>query len=120
MSPARRPEVHRLGGDRQRARRRIWKADPLAGPLGVRLSQNIFTGMIAAPLLIAQGTPDEAVPCASQEEYVVARRAVGQQIDFRRYPGLGHMPLVQPNSRFITELLEWTTDRLADRRSVRS
>jgi alpha-beta hydrolase superfamily lysophospholipase len=91
----------------------IFERAPDTGPLGARLAQNEANGFIKVPLLIAQGKADELVPAAMQDEYVAARRAQGQNVDYRRFDGLTHLSLMQPRSPFIPELIEWTRARFA-------
>lgn len=89
----------------------IFLKDPTTGPLGRRLEQNTPAGPIAVPVLIAQGEADDLVPPEIQKRYVAARCAAGQAIDFRTYPGLGHISLVAPGSPLAQELITWTRDR---------
>jgi pimeloyl-ACP methyl ester carboxylesterase len=91
----------------------IFQRAPDVGPLGERLAQNEADGAINVPLLIAQGKADELVPPAMQDDFVAARRAQGQDIDYRCFDGLTHLSLVQPRSPFIPELIEWTRARFA-------
>lgn len=86
---------------------------PATGPLGQRLLENIPTGRIEAPLLLAQGTADALVIPAEQQRFVTGRCDDGQQLDYRTYAGLDHVGLVlNPDSALIPDLLAWTQDRL--------
>jgi uncharacterized membrane protein HdeD (DUF308 family) len=85
------------------------------GALHDRLEQNIPTGPIEAPLLLAQGAADSLVIPAAQDDYVAARCASGQDVDYRKYEGRDHVPLVQADSPLIPELIQWTHDRLDGR-----
>ena len=49
---------------------------------------------------------------APQDAFVEARCAEGQQVDYRVYEGRDHVPLVEPDSPAIPELVEWTQARL--------
>jgi alpha-beta hydrolase superfamily lysophospholipase len=91
----------------------VFRGDLASGPLLERLQQNIPTGAIEAPLLLAQGEADQLVLPQVQADYVAERCAAGQPIDFRTYPGLDHVPLVEADSPLIDELVVWTQDRLA-------
>jgi pimeloyl-ACP methyl ester carboxylesterase len=91
----------------------IWNDDPNRGAFAARLQQNIPSGRIAAPLLIGQGGADSLVVPSAQDAYVKARCDAGQQVDYRTYAGRDHVPLVEPDSPAIPELVQWTKDRLA-------
>ena len=92
----------------------VWAhADPFTGAFGDRLTQNVPSGPIAAPLLVAQGTADSVVVASSQDEYVAARCAAGYAVDHRTYDGLDHVALVEAGSPLVPDLLAWTRDRLA-------
>lgn len=90
----------------------IWSSDPTTGALGARLSENIPTGAVEAPLLIGQGLADELITPEMQARYVAGRCASGQAVDFRTYPGRDHLSLVAADSPAVEELLAWTTQRL--------
>jgi pimeloyl-ACP methyl ester carboxylesterase len=91
----------------------IWTGDPARGTLGERLRENVPTGRIEAPLLIGQGSADSLVVPSAQRAYVEQRCAAGQAVDYRVYPGLDHLALVDAESPAIAELLDWTRARLA-------
>jgi uncharacterized membrane protein HdeD (DUF308 family)/acetyl esterase/lipase len=91
----------------------MWNGDPNRDAFAARLRHNIPTGPIPAPLLLGQGAADQLVVPAAQDAYVAERCAAGQQVDYRTYPGRDHVPLVEPDSPAITDLIEWTTQRLA-------
>lgn len=78
-----------------------------------RLEENVPTGRIEVPLLIAQGEADSLVVLPLQDAYVADRCAAGQAIDYRTYPGLNHVPLVEADSPLIPELIDWINARLA-------
>lgn len=84
-----------------------------SGTLAERLAENVPTGPIAAPVLIAQGDEDGLVLRQAQDAYVERLCASGQAVEYRTYPGLDHVPLVQADSPLIPYLFSWTTDRLA-------
>jgi uncharacterized membrane protein HdeD (DUF308 family) len=91
----------------------LWTTDPTTGPLGERLAENVPTGPVAAPLLVAQGASDTLILPTAQEAYVGARCAAGQPVDFRVYPGRDHVGLVQADSPLAPDLVRWTEARLA-------
>ncbi len=92
--------------------RPIFAQDPTTGPLGERLSANVPTGPVPAPLLLAQGGADSLITAADQAGYVTALCASGQDVDHRVYPGRDHLGLVAPDSPLIEELVTWTAQRL--------
>ena len=92
----------------------VWAhADPFTGAFGDRLAQNVPSGPIAAPLLVAQGSADSIVVASSQDEYVAARCADGYPVDHRAYDGLDHVALVEADSPLVPDLVAWTRDRFA-------
>lgn len=93
----------------------IWNGDPSRGTLAARLQENVPNGRITAPLLLGQGGADQLVVPSAQDAYVQARCAAGQQVDYRTYVGRDHVPLVEPDSPAVSDLVAWTKDRLAGR-----
>nr|WP_179492382.1 lipase family protein [Microbacterium immunditiarum] len=91
----------------------ILASDPTSGPLGARLAANTPPADVAVPLLIGQGAADRLILRETQDAYVDGLCAAGRQVDYRVYEGRDHVPLVQPDSPLIPELLEWTRSRLA-------
>ena len=91
----------------------LWTTDPTSGPLGERLAENVPTGPVAAPLLVAQGAADTLILPTAQEAYVGARCAAGQPVDYRTYAGRDHVGLVQADSPLAPDLVRWTEARLA-------
>jgi pimeloyl-ACP methyl ester carboxylesterase len=91
----------------------IFSTDLATGPLLSRFEENVPTAPIEAPLLLAQGASDQLVLPSVQADYVAARCADGQDVDYRTYEGLDHVPLVEAGSPLLPELLAWTRDRLA-------
>jgi pimeloyl-ACP methyl ester carboxylesterase len=89
----------------------IFATDPTSGPLGKRLEENIPTGPIAAPVMIAQGSIDELVLPDVQDDFVKKRCADGRVVDYRVYNGEDHLSLVADDSPLKSELLTWTKDR---------
>ena len=94
----------------------VWEhADPYTGAFGERLDENVPSGPIAAPLLVAQGTADSIVVASSQDEYVDERCTAGYAVDHRSYAGLDHVDLVEADSPLVPDLLAWTHERFAGR-----
>lgn len=91
----------------------VWTGDPDRGAFHDRLVANIPSGEIDAPLLLSQGEADPLVVPGAQAEYVDARCAAGYSVDYRTYPGLGHVPLVEPESPAVADAIAWTQARLA-------
>ena len=86
--------------------------DPVMdGPLGQTLRDNSPTGPWPAPVLIAQGLADPLVKPAMQQDWVQARCAAGEKLDYRTYPGLDHNGLVAADSPLTPQLVSWTLDR---------
>lgn len=83
----------------------------LDGDLGATLRENSPTGPWPAPVLVAQGLADPLIKPAVQQEWVDARCAAGEPIDYRTYPGLNHMTLVAADSPLTPQLVEWTLER---------
>ncbi len=91
----------------------IFSGDPATGATGSRLAENVPSGRIDVPLLVAQGESDELITPTVQSAYVGARCRNGGAVDYRLYPGLGHLDLVADDSPLVPELLEWTRARFA-------
>lgn len=93
--------------------RPIWDRDPTTGPFGRRLAENVPTGTVEAPLLIAQGEADTLITPEAQEAYVSDRCTESQQVDYRTYADRDHLSLVAEGSPAVLDLLAWTRERLA-------
>ncbi len=91
----------------------LFSGDLTSGTAGARLAENTPAAPIEAPLLIAQGLGDALVSAEVQAGYVAARCQAGQQLEYRTYPGLDHVPLVEADSPLIPDLVSWTQARLA-------
>lgn len=91
------------------------RRDPLTGPLGERLTQNNATGVIPAPLFVAQGSVDPLVLPGTQTAYLLRRCAQSGNgpLLYRSYPGLDHGTVVAPSSAMVPEVVAWTRDRFA-------
>lgn len=91
----------------------VWSGDPKHGAFAARLRENVPTGPVTAPLLLAQGAADDLVTPAAQDAYVAERCAAGQALDHRSYPGRDHLSLVAADSPAMADLLTWTEERFA-------
>jgi uncharacterized membrane protein HdeD (DUF308 family)/alpha-beta hydrolase superfamily lysophospholipase len=89
----------------------IWNGDPMDGPMGPYLEQNVPLDPIDVPLFIGQGLADQLIHPDAQAGYVQERCAMGTSLEYRTYAGLDHMPLVEEGSALVPELMQWTQDR---------
>jgi hypothetical protein len=89
----------------------VFSRDLASGPLLQRLEENVPTLPIEAPVLLAQGGADGLIVPTMQDNYVTSRCAAGQPIDYRTYPGLDHIPLVEADSPLLPDLFAWTEAR---------
>lgn len=97
---------------------RTWKALPATGALAARLNENRAAGEILAPVLITQGSADQVVPQALTDAEVDLRCQANQALDYRIYPGLGHVTPASSDSPQFADLMAWTADRFAGRSAV--
>lgn len=91
----------------------ILAVDPTTGPLGVRLEENRPPVAPDVPVLLGHGTTDEIIGLDMQRDFAQQVCDAGAPLDFREYPGLGHLALVEAGSPAIADAFVWTTDRLA-------
>jgi uncharacterized membrane protein HdeD (DUF308 family)/acetyl esterase/lipase len=91
----------------------IYDRDPLSGPFGERLNENIPTKTIDPPVFIAQGATDVLVFPDIQESYATERCEAGQKLEYKLYEELDHVGVVGEGSPFRSDALNWTNDRLA-------
>ncbi len=90
----------------------LWTTDPTDGALGERLAENVPTGAVEAPLLVAQGRRTRWSSRARRTR-TWGRCAAGQPVDYRTYEGRDHVGLVQADSPLAPDLVRWTEARLA-------
>lgn len=83
----------------------------LDGAFGDLLKQQEPVGPFPAPLLVAQGEADTLVKPQLQRDWVAARCSSGTEVDYREFPGLGHVDLVGADSPLTPQLIAWTLDR---------
>jgi acetyl esterase/lipase len=92
----------------------IFDEDPSTGALGEHLAENVPTGRIASPLLLAQGETDELVLPEAQAAYATLRcETGGGPVDYRTYPDRDHVGVVADDSPLVPDLLEWTAARFS-------
>jgi len=86
--------------------------DDVAARLAPRLAENTPAGPFPMPVLVAQGADDSLITRDVQDRYVAGLCAAGAVVDYRVYDGRDHVPLVEPDSPLIPELVAWTAARL--------
>jgi acetyl esterase/lipase len=91
----------------------IFSRDPLAGPLGERLTENTPRGPFPMPVLLAQGEDDDLVLEKIQAGYFEGLCKAGQPVEYRRIAGRDHISLVAADSPLTRQLIEWTDSRFA-------
>jgi pimeloyl-ACP methyl ester carboxylesterase len=82
--------------------------------LQARLKQNTADGLIKAPVVIAQGLSDTAVPPQATDAYVTERSSAGQRLEYWTFAGRDHFTIVQPGTPLEEMLMTWTTARFAN------
>ena len=82
--------------------------------LQARLEQNTADGLIKAPVVIAQGLSDTAVPPQATDAYVEERCSAGQRLEYWTFAGRDHFTIVQPGTPLEEALITWTTARFAN------
>jgi uncharacterized membrane protein HdeD (DUF308 family)/alpha-beta hydrolase superfamily lysophospholipase len=88
--------------------RPLFVGDLTDGSLGRRLQENAATGPFGTPLLVAWGAEDEVLPTSFQREFVAQQCGKGEQVRWGEYPGYGHLRIVQPKSKFLPVLIDWS------------
>ena len=79
----------------------VFEPDLTGGELSARLAANIPLFTPEVPILLAQGAVDSLVRPELQDRYVAGLCKSGGQVDYRKYDGLGHVPLVEADSPLI-------------------
>jgi pimeloyl-ACP methyl ester carboxylesterase len=82
--------------------------------LQARLEQNTADGLIKAPVVIAQGLSDTAVPSKATDAYVEERCSAGQRLEYWTFAGRDHFTIFQPGAPLEELLITWTTARFAN------
>jgi len=86
----------------------LFRVDPTTGAFAARLEENVPPAAPGVQILLAQGGVDPLIAPETQRHYVAETCAAGGAIEYREYPGLDHLGLVEPESGLIPELLDWT------------
>jgi len=89
----------------------VFAKDPLSGPFGQRLRENVPPATMTAPVLLAQGAADGLIVPTAQKAYAEGLCSAGVAVDYRSYKGLDHVPLVDDASPLIPQLLDWSAKR---------
>jgi alpha-beta hydrolase superfamily lysophospholipase len=82
--------------------------------LQARLEQNTANGPIKAPVVIAQGLSDNAVPPSATDAYVEERCSAGQPLEYWTFAGRDHITIMLPGAPLEELLMRWTTARFAN------
>lgn len=90
-------------------------AEDVAGSgFGDRLRENTPSAEMPFPLLVAGGEADEVISIAITESWVADQCAAGfDDLDFRVYPGFGHLSVLEVPSVLPEELIIWTEERFS-------
>jgi pimeloyl-ACP methyl ester carboxylesterase len=91
--------------------REIFRGNPATGALGARFVENIPTGPIDVPVMIAQGGSDTLVAASVQDGYAAERCRDGWNLVYRVYDEQDHLSVVADSSPLIPDLIAWTMDR---------
>jgi hypothetical protein len=82
--------------------------------LQTRLEQNTADHPIQAPVVIAQGLSDTAVPPAATNAYVEERCAAGQRLEYWTFAGRDHITIILRGTPLEQPLFEWAKARFAN------
>ena len=82
--------------------------------LEARIEKNTPDGLIQAPVVIAQGLSDNAVPPSATEAYVEERCSAGQRLEYWTFAGRDHFTIDQPGAPLEELLVKWTAARFAN------
>jgi hypothetical protein len=85
--------------------------DMTKGAFAKRIKENEPSGMIAVPLLVAQGLSDDVLQPYATDVFVKERCAAGQSLDYWVVHGATHQSIVFPGSPLDPEIFKWTRDR---------
>ncbi|QEO16263.1 hypothetical protein FLP10_14530 [Agromyces intestinalis] len=87
--------------------------DPTTGAFGARLTENVPPPTISAPVFFGQGGADGLIVLDAQAPIVDDLCAAGARVDVRVVADRGHVPLVEPDSPLVPQLVAWTAARFA-------
>ncbi|WP_394065062.1 alpha/beta hydrolase family protein [Alcaligenes sp. WGS1538] len=65
------------------------------------------------PVLLVHGDQDERVPVEHSRDYV--RQAGGVHLDYREWPGLNHMDMIDPAAEHWADVKRWMQEQAAHR-----
>lgn len=88
--------------------RPLFLGDLSEGPLGKHLADNAPSGPRKTPILVAWGDADEVIPPRLQDEIVSDLCAQGDRVRWAIYAGYDHRGTLDPASRFLGLLTNWT------------
>jgi pimeloyl-ACP methyl ester carboxylesterase/uncharacterized membrane protein HdeD (DUF308 family) len=97
--------------------RPLYAADLTRGTLGRRLGENAVTGPFDHPVLVAWGAADEVIPPDFQQNFVEALCRQGDRVRWVEMQGNHHLDVLQPPSRFLPLLVNWTQARFTSARA---
>ena len=96
--------------------RPLYVGDLTGGALGKRLQQNAATGPFPTPVFIAWGSADEVIPPFLQRQLVDQLCAQGDRVRSATFSNYGHRTILEPGSRFLPTLIDWTDGLFSWRR----
>lgn len=91
----------------------LYRIDVDTEPMHARLSQNVASGIVPAPLFLGQGTDDEVVPIALQRTLARALCSKDRAVSVHEYAGRTHMGVVAADSPLIPDLYSWADEVIA-------
>ena len=84
-----------------------WETEPWTAILAANTPGGVPT---SAPILITQGESDPIVSPAVQGQFVNKIFQTGNTVDFRTYPGIGHVSVAHDTT---PDVAQWVADRFA-------
>lgn len=91
----------------------LYDIDLTTGPVVERLSENIASGDVNAPLFLGQGTDDQTIPISLQEQLSSRLCGAGREVATHEYPGRDHMGVIASDSPLLRDLMRWV-DQVED------
>lgn len=88
----------------------LYRIDLEQGPARERLAQNRADGHVTAPLFLGQGTDDEVIPIAMQQDLTASLCSDGRPVSSHEYPGRTHMGVIAEGSPLIDDLFTWVDE----------
>lgn len=84
--------------------------DLTGGTTSERLTQNIASGIVPAPLFQGQGVDDEVVPIQMQRDLAAKLCSEGRTVSTHEYAGRSHMGVIAEGSPLIDDLFTWADE----------